>query len=142
MTNRSVHEGRGDSIMVLNGLRSALSEDVKKRWYYLLYTIVFCCLACCCFSWFLLSNRSLIWQMDGWSQHFKALVYYSTYLREILQNLVYEHSLIIPDWDFYIGEGGDILNALHYYVIGIRLRYSLFWYRSGICIISTRFHAS
>ena len=108
----------GDCIMVLNGLRSAFSEDAKKRWYYLLYTITFCCTACCCFSWFLLSNRSLIWQMDGWSQHFKALVYYSAYLREILRNLVYEHSLVIPDWDFCIGEGGDILNALHYYVIG------------------------
>ena len=104
--------------MVLNGLRSAFSEDAKKRWYYLLYSITFCCTACCCFSWFLLSNRSLIWQMDGWSQHFKALVYYSAYLREILRNLVYEHSQVIPDWDFCIGEGGDILNALHYYVIG------------------------
>ena len=104
--------------MILKGIRSALSEEAKKRWYYLIYSIAFCCLACCCFSWFILSNRSLIWQMDGWSQHFKALVYYSKYLREILRHLIYDHRLVIPEWDFYIGEGGDILNALHYYVIG------------------------
>ena len=104
--------------MILKGIRSALSEEAKKRWYYLIYSIAFCCLACCCFSWFILSNRSLIWQMDGWSQHFKALVYYSNYLREILRHLIYDHRLVIPEWDFYIGEGGDILNALHYYVIG------------------------
>ncbi len=95
-----------------------LSEEAKKRWYYLIYTIAFCCTACCCFSWFILSNRSLIWQMDGWSQYFKALAYYSAYLREIVRHLLTEHQLVIPDWDFYIGEGGDILNSLHYYVIG------------------------
>lgn len=56
--------------------------------------------------------------MDGWSQYFKALAYYSAYLREIVRQLMTEHQLVIPDWDFYIGEGGDILNSLHYYVIG------------------------
>ena len=95
-----------------------LSEEAKKRRYYLVYTVAFFCTACCCFSWFLLSNRSLIWQMDGWSQYFKALAYYSSYLREIVRKLLTEHRLVIPDWDFYIGEGGDILNSLHYYVIG------------------------
>ena len=104
--------------MVMNGLRSMLSEEAKKRRYYLVYTVAFFCTACCCFSWFLLSNRSLIWQMDGWSQYFKALAYYSSYLREIMRKLLTEHRLVIPDWDFYIGEGGDILNSLHYYVIG------------------------
>lgn len=95
-----------------------LSEEAKRRRYYLVYTIAFCFTACCCFSWFLLSNRSLIWQMDGWSQYFKALAYYSIYLREIVRQLLTKHQLVIPDWDFYIGEGGDILNSLHYYVIG------------------------
>ena len=64
--------------------------------------------------------------MDGWSQHFKALVYYSNYLRGILRHLIHDHRLVIPEWDFYIGEGGDILNALHYYVIGDPFEGSLF----------------
>ena len=128
--------------MIMNGLRAALSEETKKRWYYLLYTVMFCCTACCCFSWFLLSNRSLIWQMDGWSQHFKALVYYSAYLREILRHLAYDHSLIIPDWDFCIGEGGDILNALHYYVIGDPIALLSVFVPIRHMHFSTRSHAS
>ena len=29
-----------------------------------------------------------------------------------------EHRFHIPEWDFNIGEGNDILVTLHYYVIG------------------------
>lgn len=104
--------------MLLNRLRSALSEEAEKRSYYLVYTVSFCLMVICCFSWFIFSRRSLIWQMDGWSQHFKALVYYSAYLRNIIRNLLIDHRLVIPDWDFHIGEGSDIINSLHYYVIG------------------------
>ena len=49
---------------------------------------------------------------DGWRQHYKALVYYARYLRGILRHLLKEHKFVIPDWDFYIGEGNDIVNAL------------------------------
>ena len=55
---------------------------------------------------------------DGWYQHYKCLVYYSQYLRQILKDLLTLHRLVIPHWDFYIGEGADIINAMHYYVIG------------------------
>ena len=102
----------------MNYFRSALSEETKKRHYYFVYTVAFCVTAGFCFSWFLISGKSLIWQMDGWSQHFKALVYYAEYLRNIFRHLLQDHRLIIPDWDFYIGEGSDIVNAMHYYVIG------------------------
>lgn len=46
------------------------------------------------------------------------MVYYGQYLREILRNLWEKHELIIPQWDFYISEGSDIIATLHYYVIG------------------------
>ncbi len=60
----------------------------------------------------------MIWEGDGWSQHYKALVYYAEYLREIGSTLLHTHRLVMPDWDFCISEGADIVNTLHYYVIG------------------------
>lgn len=104
--------------MTFTPIQTALSPDCKRRHYYTLYTIAFLILAFFCFSWFLFSGKSFIWQTDGWQQHFKSLVYYAQYLRKIIKHLLLEHKLIIPDWDFYIGEGSDIVNALHYYVIG------------------------
>ncbi len=60
----------------------------------------------------------MIWQNDGWNQHYKALVYYGKYLRKIVRTLFSSGRLVIPTWDFSFGEGSDILSALHYYVIG------------------------
>lgn len=70
------------------------------------------------FVWFYANDRSFIWNTDGWQQHYKALTYYGQYLREVLYHLLEKRKLIIPDWDFYIGEGSDIIATLHYYVIG------------------------
>lgn len=97
---------------------SSFSDNGKKRFYYISYTVLFGVVAFFCFSWFIFSGKSLIWEGDGWSQHFKALVYYSDYLQSIIRHLLSDHKLIIPEWDFYIGEGSDIISALHYYVIG------------------------
>ena len=104
--------------MIRSYISSSFCENGKRRHYYSVYTIVFLTVAFFCFSWFIFSGRSLIWESDGWTQHFKALVYYAQYLRTIVKNLLFQHKLIIPDWDFNIGEGSDIVNALHYYVIG------------------------
>ncbi|MBR1408662.1 MAG: YfhO family protein [Clostridia bacterium] len=90
----------------------------QKGIFYVFYTALFCLVAFFVFSWFIFSGKSLIYRGDGWLQHYKALVYYAQYLRKIIKNLVLSHRLIIPDWDFYIGEGNDILGTLHYYVIG------------------------
>lgn len=95
-------------------------SDTKERKgiFYAFYTALFCLVAFFTFSWFIFSGKSLIYREDGWIQHYKALVYYAQYLRTIIKNLVFTHRLIIPDWDFCIGEGNDILGTLHYYVIG------------------------
>ena len=99
-------------------VRSAFSEDGRRKHYYIVYTFAFGLMALFCFSWYIKADRSLIWNADGWQQHFKAVVYYAKYLRGIVRHLIYDHKLIIPEWDFYIGEGSDIVNTLSYYVMG------------------------
>lgn len=100
-----------------------MEQKKSLKTYYILFTIVFCAVATLCFIWFILAGSSLIWNEDGWMQHFKALTYYSEYLCEIFRKLFFEQKLIIPAWDFYIGEGNDILSTFHYYVIGDPLNF-------------------
>ena len=105
-------------IKALTGLQSLLDQNKKKRYYYFVYTVLFLILMFFCFSFFIFSGKSLVWNSDGWRQHYKAHVYYSEYLKEIFRTLFTDHTLVIPDYDFAIGEGSDILNTMHYYVMG------------------------
>lgn len=96
----------------------SLSDKNKKKNFFILYTIVFAITAFAVYSYFLFSKKTLIVSGDGWKQHFTAFVYFGQYVREIIRTLFIEHSLVIPQWNFNIGYGGDILTTLHYYVIG------------------------
>ncbi|MCD7949338.1 MAG: YfhO family protein [Erysipelotrichaceae bacterium] len=67
---------------------------------------------------FFLNNRSFVWYLDGWKQHYKALVYYGNWLRTIINNIFINHTFEIPTYSFSIGYGSDIITTLQYYVIG------------------------
>ncbi len=108
---------------VLCAIHSLMDDKFNKKRYFLIFTAAFGITALLVFSWFIFSGRTLLWKTDGWEQHSTALVYYGRYLRSIVKNLIFEHRLAIPEWDYTIGEGGDILNTLHYYVIGDPLNF-------------------
>lgn len=97
------------------GLKSKHSE--AKR-YYMVYTAVFAVMALIIFFVFIVNKKSFVQQGDGYTQHFKALVYFGEYLRQIAGNLFYNHKLIIPQWSFSLGLGNDIITTMSYYVIG------------------------
>lgn len=90
----------------------------KIRTYIAVYTILFVIVSLLVTMWFWVSGKTFIWYADGWSQHYRALVYYANYMRSIFKTLITQHKLIIPNWDFAIGEGGDVLQTFHYYVMG------------------------
>lgn len=93
-------------------------RPADRRKYYLAYTAVFALMFFCVYIWYLGNGRSLIWEKDGLFQHYRALAYYGDYLRDILRTLWNEHKLVIPEWDFNIGQGADIKMIMHYYVMG------------------------
>ena len=93
-------------------------QKKRRRQYFFFYTLLFAAAALIVFSWSFLSGRTLINTGDAWHQHYRALVYYSTYLKSIVKELLFHHRLVIPAWDFAIGEGSDILRTMHYYAIG------------------------
>lgn len=55
---------------------------------------------------------------DGFKQFYRALLYISNYYKEILRNIFINHTFVIPQWDFVLGEGGDIIETFHYYGLG------------------------
>ncbi len=92
--------------------------DSRKSTYFLVYSVIFVILAIGVFSFYFFTGKTFIWEVDGWEQHYKALIYYSQYLREFFKNIFVNHRFVLPQWDFAIGEGSDIIGTFHYYVIG------------------------
>ena len=86
--------------------------------YFIIYTISFIITVTISFFWFARHGNTLIGNGDGWQQHFKALLYYSHHIRNIIKNIFVNHQFTIPEWDFHVSEGADILQTFHYYVIG------------------------
>ena len=86
-------------------------KNKNKIKYYVAYTILFALICVIAFNYFYLTGKTFISNGDGIDQYYKALIYYGRYLRDIISNKV------IPEFDFHMGEGGDILSAL-YYTIG------------------------
>ena len=82
------------------------------------YSICFLLVSVVVFCWFWASKRTFIWNADGWDQQYKTLVYWGRYLRSLVKSLLIDHSFSIPEWDFAIGEGSDILTTFQCHVVG------------------------
>ena len=63
----------------------------NKKKYFLIYTAVFIVMALACFYVYYSRGLSFIYDGDGYSQHYKALIYYSDYLKEISHNIFVNH---------------------------------------------------
>lgn len=98
---------------------STLKKPIKNgKKFFLLYSAAFLVCAALCYFWFIINKKTLIVNTDGWRQHFAAFVYFGKYGREILETLFETHKFVLPQWDFSIGLGSDILTTLHFYTIG------------------------
>lgn len=104
-----------------NSFCSLLSGNCKKysvSGYILMYTVCFSLLTLTIYSLFAIRGKSFVWNPDGMTQHYVALIYIGKWLRELLSNIFIEHTFAIPLWDFNIGVGGDILTTFNYYGLG------------------------
>ena len=82
------------------------------------YTVIFAAVSMACFSFYFILGKTFFTTGDGRSQHIAAHIYYGKYLRSIFYNLFAQGKLVIPQWDFNLGFGADIIQTFHYYVIG------------------------
>lgn len=89
------------------------------RRFYIEYSLLFLMLAGLIVFFYYSRGKNLIdYSGDGFRQHFRALAYYAEHVRQILRNIFIEHTFIIPQWDFSIAEGNDIIQTFHYYGLG------------------------
>lgn len=86
--------------------------------YLIAYILVFGIGVIACFSLFYKYKVTTIWSKDGWGQHYRALIFYSRYLKEFFKNILYKHTFALPTYSLHIGLGSDVIQTLHYYAIG------------------------
>ena len=103
--------------MKTNPLEKMKKRSPRTRFFWC-YTLGFLLCAAGCYCWFLIKGKTLIVDSDGWRQHFAAFVYLGQYGREVARTLLTTHKLVLPQWDFSIGLGSDVLTTLHFYAIG------------------------
>ena len=84
----------------------------------LIYTVLFALTCVLCFIQFAIQHKEFMIQYDSIAEYLTVLIYWGQYIRDFFYNLFVKHSFILPQWDFSIGLGADILTTLHWYVIG------------------------
>lgn len=89
------------------------------RWpLWLLYTVAFMVIAAFSFGVFAMANRTLIWNMDGVTQHYPLML--------TLHQLLTKAGLAgVTGWSWTFGLGADKLTTLAYYVLGDPFAYLL-----------------
>lgn len=82
------------------------------------FTFLFAITSALSFVQFAIQHKEFMIQYDSIAEYLTVLIYWGQYLREFFHNLFVNHSFILPQWDFSIGLGADILTTLHWYIIG------------------------
>ena len=91
----------------------------NKSRLFLIYTAAFLLCAAGVYACFIVKGHSFSCQRStGGNSTSQLLFYFGQYGRTVLRTLLTEHQLVLPQWNFSLGYGGDILTTLHYYVIG------------------------
>ncbi len=99
-------------------LLSSAEENMSRKNFFILYSFLFAIIAFVVFFHYIEYGVTFVRNGDGYYQHYTALEYFGKWLRRIIYTLFSEHKLVIPNWDFSIGLGSDVITTFNYYVIG------------------------
>jgi len=92
--------------------------DNKKK-YYFTFSVIFAFFASVILFFYYSQGITMIdFRGDGMRQHYRALLYYAHLLKTTFSDLFGKGIFTIPQWEYSLGEGGDILTTLHYYGVG------------------------
>lgn len=105
-------------MLIFSIIRSQIGRKKYLKDYFIVYTLLFSITCIIIFFTFIVNGKSFIWIEDGLYQHYPALVYFGVWVRGIIKNIIFKHSLTIPMWSFNLGYGSDIVTTLNYYAIG------------------------
>lgn len=83
--------------------------------FLLKYILYFCAMCFFCYLPFILGHKSFVQKDDGFNQNLPIFVYTGRYYRNLIQNIIANHT--IPIYDFSVGLGGGIFTELDGYGI-------------------------
>lgn len=95
-------------------MKVSFNKKCKKYKFYFYYTSIFLCCFLITYIAFWVNGKSNVWQTDGLTQHYPALLYIRKWAKELLNNIFVLKQIEIPMWDMTFGEGGDFLNAFSF----------------------------
>ncbi len=100
---------------MLKDLGENLFEEKKiTKQTFALFTGLFLIMILGIYSYFVVVQKSFIWEGDGFSQHYLIFKDYLTSIKDYFA----DPSVGLPFWDWTNGMGADLLSAYGYYVIG------------------------
>ncbi|USS90538.1 YfhO family protein [Fructilactobacillus carniphilus] len=99
-------------------------EKLRKIPVWVSYTFFFAVIIAVYWWTFHLTNRSLIWSLDGIAQHYPILVNF----RNLLTHFLTHPSQGLTHWSFNIGLGADQLTSFSYYVVGDLFNYLIVFF--------------
>lgn len=94
------------------------SNQKKVLKQFFLFSIFF--VITCFFSLvqFAVQGKEFMIRYDSIAEYLTVLIYWGQALRDFFHNLFINHQFVLPQWDFSIGLGADILTTMHWYIIG------------------------
>ena len=94
------------------GIRSRLERRrLSALWD---YSLLFALLAFVVWAIFYYFDKSYVWTPDGEDIYFVVMTYTRNYIYGILRTLFHTGKLVLPAWDFAIGQGNNVLVGAHF----------------------------
>lgn len=100
--------------MLKNLGKNLFEEKNITKWTFALFTGLFLIMIIGIYSYFVVLQKSFIWEGDGFSQHY---LIFKDYLA-LIKDYFADPSAGLPFWDWTNGMGTDVLSAYGYYVVG------------------------
>ena len=95
------------------------NRKASKKKYYLIYSGIFLFCVGSYILYLVLNGKTNInATSDGMNQHYRALLFYSRHLKNIVKTFLTTGKFEAPLWSFSIGEGSDIIQVLHADAVG------------------------
>lgn len=100
----------------LTGARSGPVRLRRKdnRLYWRAFFAVFLVLVTSFSSYFIANGYSMVWMPDGQNLYLTTMYYTRDYVVKVVKTLLATGQLVLPQWDFSIGQGSSVLSVFHF----------------------------
>ena len=92
----------------------SLSRRAQDRVFWPAFWAVFFVVVTAFASYFQEHELSMVWSPDGQNLYLTIMYYSRDYAVEAVKTLLHSGKLVLPQWDFSIGQGSSVLSVFHF----------------------------